>query len=323
MAGERWVDIAEETAYGTENATALASLSYIDLDASPDQGKILDFESESRLKREAIMGPFIGNGSLSLFARPELLGYFLKWVLGAVSSTQIGTGAMYLHSFTSDPDSLKSFSLTDCRELPADKARCLVSCLTKSLTLEAPARGKVTAELDLQYQWEKIVTKPAIGTIETNRPFVFHDGVVKLDDVALANVEAVKLVLGNTIPDDTHELGSRKLPEIYIEGLEWTVEMDLKFKDWSARQKFYGGTGTETEPALEDKLFDIDLEFTGEPTGDLDEPNYKLFVYLPACTIKENPTPTSRRDRLTQRLVFEALFNAGNKIELSNKITSY
>lgn len=324
MAGERWVDIAEETAYGTENATADVSLSYLDLDINPDQGKIAELESGYRLKQESLMGPFVGSGKFSIFARPEALGYLLKWALGKVTTTQVGTSTMYEHVFEQDVDNIKSETLTDSREVGTLARRCL-GALIKSFTLEAPAREKVTAECDMQYQWEKVVTKPTMGTLESLRPFVFHDASVKLDDASLANVESFRVVLDTSLPDDTHELGSRKLPEIYFEGAEWTVEMDMKFKNWDMRRRFYGATvdGEPTEPQDDERYFDIDIALVGQATGVVDKPNYELDIALPKCYIKENPTPVSRRDRLTQRVVFEALAHSGNKFTLYNKITSY
>jgi len=319
LARERWVDIAEETAYGTENATPDATLSYVELDAAPDQGRIIEFESSHDMKDISVLGPFLGTGRLSLFARPAAIGYFLNWALGGLASLQQDSGTVYKHTMTQDLDSIKSFTLDDCRELPTDKARRLVSCLIKSLTLEAPARGLLTCEVDFQYQWEKIITKPTVGTFETDRPFVFSGGQVELDDVAVANVEAVRFVMANLVPDDTHELNSRKLPEIAFEGSEWTVEMDLKFKDWAMRQNFYGGTATPTEPQDEEREFKVELLFVGGLTGDATVTNFKCDVTLPKCVIKENPSAVSKRDRLTQRLIMEALYDTGNQVELYNE----
>jgi len=293
MAGERWVDIGEEATFGVAPASAAKSLSYIELEMTADQGRIMEFETAYRMKNFSVLGPFVGSGRFSQYARPHAIGWFLKWALGKVVTTQYGTSAMSKHEFTQDLDNLKSFSWTDCREVEASYALQHLGCLIKGLTLEAPARELVTMEADIQYQWEQRVTKPTIGALETVRPFVFHDGsITSTAGLTVSNLEAFRFQISNTIPDDIHEIRStdaRKIPEIYVESSEWTLELDLKWKSWAARQNFWGGTGTGTEPASEEKEYDVTITLTGAPTGIVDKPNYELIIALPRCVIKEQP----------------------------------
>lgn len=322
MAGERWIGIGEESAYGTENATIARHMRAIDFDATHEPGLMADFETADFMKEFAVTGPLVGSGRLTAYARPDVIGHFLKWALGKVTTTQYNTTEMYDHVFEIDPANLKSFSLTDARN-GITQDRRLLGTVIKSFTLEAAARERVTFELDLQYQWEKLITDETMGTLSALRPFVFFDGAVSLDGSPLANVEAFRLVYNNSIPDDTHEIGSRKLPSIEHEGVELTVEMDMKFKSWAMRQNFFQGSGSPTEPQDEARYFTLDLVLTGEPTGVAGRDNYKLNIDLNKLILKENPVPISRRDRLTQRAVFEALKGTGDQITLWNKETSY
>jgi len=318
----RWIDIGEESEYGEAASSMDKSLSYIDLDFTPDQGRLIDLESAYVMKPVSILGPFVGTGRVVQYARPHAIGYFLKWALGSVTTTQVGSSAIYKHEYTLDLKSIKSFTVQDNRE--ADKALQYLGCLIKTLTLEAPARERVTLEAEIQYQWEKEVDKSTMLTLDSVRPFILHDAsLTSTAGLTVSNVEAFRFQIAHSRPDDIHEAGSRKLPEIYFESSEWTLEMDLKWKSWAARKNFWAAESSGTEPADEEKEFDVTITLTGAPTGVADKPNYELVITLPKCVVKENPASVSRRDRLTQRLVLEVLESSGNKITLYNTDSAY
>jgi len=213
--------------------------------------------------------------------------------------------------------------LNDVREIGTYALQHL-GCLIKTLTIEAPAREIVTMEADIQYRWEQRISKPtATPTFENIRPFVFSDSSFSsTEGLTVNNIEAFRFQISNSIPDDIHDQGSRKIPEILIERSEWTVELDLKWKSWEARQEFWGGTGAGTEPADEEKEYDLTITLTGAPTNVGVAPNYLLTISLPRCIIKEQPAPISRRDRLTQRIILEVL-QGTNQITLRNTDSAY
>ena len=319
----RWIDIGEETIYGTAPAEMDKSLAYIDLDFTPDQGRLIDLESAYVMKPVSILGPFVGTGRVVQYARPHAIGYFLKWALGSVTTTQVGSSEMYQHEYTLDLSNIKSFTVQDNREL-SDKALQYLGCLIKTLTLEAPARERVTLEAEIQYRWEKEADKSSMLTLDSIRPFVFHDAsITSSGGLTVSNIEAFRFQIAHSRPDDIHEAGSRKLPEIYFESSEWTLEFDLKWKSWAARKNFWAAESSDTEPADEEKEFDVTITLTGAPTEITDKPNYELVISLPRCVVKENPASVSRRDRLTQRLVLEVLDDDNNKITLYNKDSAY
>jgi len=318
----RWAGIAEETTFGTKVATPARSLAFRELDAQPDQGLIDVEESAYREVPLSVFGPFLGSGSLSIFARPDTIGHFLKWTFGSVTSAQIGTSAMYKHTFKI-ADAIKSFTLSDNRGITGLSSRFLIGTLIRGLTLEAPARELTTLDLDLLYAWEDLATAPTMGTLSPLRPFVFHDGAVELPSgTALARVEAFSAKLENTIPDDTHEVGSRKLPLIILEGAAITGEVELKFESWAMRQRFYGAAAA-TEPQEETATVSMVLKLVGEPTGVVDKPNYEVNVTLPAVILTEQPSTVSRRERLTQTFSFKAMRHVDSRVELFNKDTAY
>ncbi|RLC80925.1 MAG: hypothetical protein DRI61_04730 [Chloroflexi bacterium] len=322
--GVRWIGIAEESTYGTAVTSPDHSMRYLELDLSPDQQRIIEFESAYREKEQSLLGPFIGSGRLTAYARPDDIGYFLKWLTGSVTSAQVGSSSVYTHTFTL-ADSVKSFTLTDNRGISGSSgSRACVGCAMKSLTLEAPARGALTFEANIQYQWEELITEPTMGTLSSLRPFMFYDGSITYGGSSLARVEAIRFTWENGMPDDTHCIGSRKLPGIDLEGVEVSFEVDMKLTDWSIRKYFYGASNA-TEPQDEETTYALNVTFTGQPTGESESgaEYYKIELNFPKVVLTENPASVSRRDRMTQRATFVALRDSNNYIKLWNKETSY
>jgi hypothetical protein len=316
----KWIGIAEETTYGVKVSTPTKSLTYGTLDLNPDQG-LLEVEESEREISTMVTGPFVGSGSLGLYARPDTIGHFLKWAMGAVTSAQQGGTAVYKHTFTM-AETIKSFTLSDNERLSNLDSRFLAGCLIKKLTLEAPARELVTCDLDLLYAWEDLATKPTKGTISVLRPFVFHDLTILKLATTDFKAESFSINIENDIADDVHDLGSRKITDIVLSGSNIAGEFEMKFKDWTQRKIFYGATNA-TEPQEDVTPQQLEIELTGEATGVTGYPNYKLHIVLPKTLITENPAPASKRERLKQTFSFRAVKDTGTIIELLNKDTSY
>jgi len=316
----KWIGIAEETEYGTKVVTPVKSLTYGTLELEPDQG-LIDVEESERMIAQVVTGPFKGGGSLGLYARPDTIGHFLKWVLGGVTSSQQGGTTMYKHTF-SLAETIKSFTLSDNERQSTLDSRILAGCLVKALTLEAPARELVTCDMDLIYAWEDLEAKPTKGTLSSLRPFVFHDLTTLKFDETTFTAESFSLKVENDIPDDTQDLGSRKLTEILLGGTDITGEFEAKFKSWDMRKRFYGAV-TATEPQEDLTLQQLEILPTGEASGIPTYPNYTLHAILPKVAITENPAPASKREILKQTFSFKAYKDEGNVIELLNKDESY
>jgi len=311
---KKWMGIKEETTYGADAVTPDVISPYIGLDINPDQQRILELESYYRLKKDSFLGPFLETGTLTILARPELIGHFLKWTMGAAAKTDIATG-VYKHTFTF-ADEIKSFVLWD--NIKGRSARRFPGCLIKALRLEAPRGEVATLEAEIQAQWERLVSEltPDETKFETARPFSFYGAEVELPTgTVLAEAESIRLEITNNIPDDTHGLGSRKLPAIILEGTEIVSEMDAKFNDWDMRELFYGAQAA-TEPQTEEGVFGLKIKFTGSKIAG----TYynELVCTFPRVIVRENPATRTRQERLTERVILEILEDAGNKIELQN-----
>lgn len=320
MANRR-LGLNEQSAYGSVNKVPTKYLDYINFSAPPSPNKDLPVTSAYRMKRFSVQGPYGGSYTIENVLAPDNIGHLLKWTTGSVDSG-VADNTVYLHNFTMAQE-LNSFTIEDCRGLTAVESNFLSGCLVKTLTLEAPARETCRYTVEGNYRTEELDTLTPMGTLPSLRPFIFAGGAVNLAGSPLANVEAFTFNWTNTIPDDSHGTGSQFREVIDIEGCEITGTVDLKFLNWAIRKRLYGGSGTATSPQTEDLTQALILDFVGSSTGEGVVTSYELKVTLPAVTLTANEADSSGRDRLTQSFEWEALYNAGNKIELWNKVTSY
>lgn len=318
MGNTRYIAIGEEVTFKTKTTETMKWMPVIECDLQPDQGKILIEESAYRLPSESVLGPFTGSGRVLLNVRADNIGWFLKWVTGKHT---VGS-PNYTHAFGAPyGETLKPFTMIDYRGGLTNQ-RWLFGCILRSLTLEAPARGVVTAELNILYSDELIDTIGTPLTPPALRPFIFHDGVVAWASAGLANTESFRYTWENTVVDDSHEIGSRFLPEVDLENLRIFGEFDLKFKSWAARKQFYGALESAVEPdnpQTEDRNFVILITLTEGGSGS----SYYLKLDLAKCAMMENTAAWVRRERLTQRIGWEALYTATDQITLFNAVDDY
>ena len=319
MANRR-IGLNEQSAYNVINKVPVKYLDYLEFNAEPNANKLMPVTSGYRMKRFSTQGPYVGTYTLENVLAPDNIGHFLKWTTGDVSSG-VADNSVYLHNFTMAQE-IKSFTIEDCRGLTGVESEFLEGCLVKTLTMEAPARESVRYTVEGSYRTEELDTLTNMGALPSLRPLIFAGGSVSLDG-ALSHVESFTFSWENLIPDDSHDVGSQFMQSIVLEGCNITGGVDLKFLTWDIRKKFYGGSGTATSPQTEDKTYTLILDFLGSSTGESVQTNYEIKITLPAVTLTANPAPVSGRDRLTQRFDWEALYNAGNKIQLWNKVSSY
>lgn len=319
--GKRWIKVAEEEAeYGTLSTETFKCMPYRTLDVQPNQNPIAIEESDERMKTGYMFGGFVDTGNLVLSGRPDNIGWFLKWAMGSVAGGALQTD-LYKHVFTQG-ESIKSFSLEEDVGLGLDN-RFLLGVLSKRLTLESVMNGPMLTTVETQVRKEYLDTSTGIDTVPAIRPFALHDAVVKAPAATTLKAESIRVNIENTIPDDAHTSGSRLLPDISLEGFAINGELDIRFESWAQRQRFYGalvGVDEPTEPQDEVRTVDLGIVWTG-PVAATD--SYRLDVTLPAVMLTENPLSTASRDRLKQRLNFEAIYDAGNEIVLYNGLDTY
>lgn len=323
MANRR-IGLNQQSAYGSITKVPEKYMGYQRFNAEPNMNKELIETSEYRLPRYVSHGGFVGTTTMSNPAAPDNIGHFLKGVTGSVSSG-VADNTVYLHEFTFAQE-LDPFSIEWNLGLTGVDALFIRDNLIRRFTLEAPRGGACTYEWEGQYGYEETDTGTNMGTLPSLPNFTFAGAQLSYDGSNLASVEAIRFTVDNTIPDGTHDVGSQFLQAAVIDGLDLVTEVDLKFnttQEWQMRKAMYGGDLAQTSPQEFDGTAALIIYLIGSATGEGTVTNYRLYVTLPAVTITENPHESEGRSRETQRFTCRALHDAGNKIELWNKVTSY
>jgi len=308
-------------AYGTLSTETFKCMPYRTLDIQPNQNPIAIEESDERMKTGYMYGGFVGNGPLVLSGRPDNMGWFLKWTLGGYSAEGLQTD-LYLHRF-SQGETAESFSLEECTGVSGIDNRFLLGCVSKRLTVESVMNGPMLTTVEIQARKEYLDTTTSIAALPAIRPFALHDAVVLAPGGTTLKAESIRVNVENTIPDDAHTSGSRLLPDVSLEGFSINGELELRFESWAQRQRFYGAlvaAAEPTEPQEEVRTVDLSIIWTG-PVATTDD--YRMDINLPAVMLTENPLSTASRDRLKQRVTFEAIYHASNQIDLYNGVTTY
>lgn len=303
----KFAGVAEETTWRTP-VTATEWLDIVSESVNPEQGWIDVDTAQDVTLVSRVPGPYLVSGSLEMIVNPDNITKLLKWLMGAVTSTQDGTNQRWKHEFKPDK-TFKSFTLELAPEVET-KSRQIAGCVVRSLALEAPAREIVTASVDVLGAKDKQID-PSTPTFSALRPFVFFDGGLSLGGSPVADVEAFTCTLSRDIPDDIHVLGDRWMPDATKRGQRFTVEgsMDVAFLTWSLYKRFWGGAAV-VEPALIPAFVALDLNLIGDTLGGSgDYANYACKVNLPRCTLNTSEANFDRRDRIVQSLGFSAVYD--------------
>ena len=231
-------------------------------------------------------GPFRVSGDVEVVVIPDNIGKFLEGVFGTVNTTTSPSGDAYKHEFTVG-SSLPSYTLEIGYDVGSYAAQ-IPGAAFNELSLEAPAKEFVTARIGVV---AKTISLESLSTptITTGRPFVFHDGQVKIDGATVANVEAIRITMSNNIDTDVFYIGSRTLGAIKPQGFDITGTMDISFDSWDFFQKFLGSSSA-TSPQDTLNSLSLELTFTGEATGSSDAgyENKLLTIEVPEIYLSKD-----------------------------------
>ena len=292
MAVSRYLALGREPSFGQE----AASYFYVDLaseDLKTTHDWIMPELAGTRWKRHAIHGTMKVGGSVDCYAQFGSLGAFLLAALGSVSTTQPDPGnapGVFKHEFR-PAEALPSYTLLVASEVTGRK---FLGCVCSSLELSVAAGELLGLSFEVVGQREEAFTPE--GAVELDKtPFISsadlatcHIGGVE------ARLEALVLTVSNRLADDVFELGSRYLAEVPAQALEITGSFDLRFASREHLDRFLSGEETS-----------LYLRFTGpELEGGL---RYELEVELPRIVYKAAGANISARERLVERVEFEAL----------------
>ena len=290
----RYLAIGKEPSFGQE-ATSYRFVDIASEDISTEHEWILPELAGYRWKRYAAKGTVKVGGSVDCYGQYGSLGSFLLAALGSVATSQpdpANAPSVYKHEFVSS-EALPSYTILVASEVTGRK---FLGCVCSSLELSLAPGELLGVSFELVGQREEGFTPEEPSFDET--PFLSFSDLAscKIGGVEIT-LEAITITISNDLVDDAFELGSRYLPEIPVQGLEITGSFDLKFKDRSHLDCFLAGEETS-----------FHLRFEGpEIEGGL---KYALELDLPRIIYKAAGANVSARERLVERVEFEALYDS-------------
>ena len=315
--GNRWIEVKEEVAYATlPGWSGVQTYPVTEFTATPNNNTMELKESVNLMAAGGILGGFTGNARLNMYARPDNLPYFFKWLWGTSTPTA-GPPTGQIFTVT---EPVKSFSLKYMHGYSGVNAIISKGNLVKSIELTAAQNRPCMANIALQYNTEDTnvaQTAPMAALSTVLRPYTLFDATVTSIGEQL-KCENISITMERTIPDDAHTSGSRFLPDISEEGFAITGEFDARFTTLTQRAKFFGGAGSSTSPQNDFLTGALTCNFLG---GAAPVNNYSMNFSLPAIAITEVESGTVNRERLRQRLRFQAYAYSSAGVPAVNQVT--
>ncbi len=289
----RYLAMGKEPSFGQE-ATDYRFVDVASEDLKTTHDWIMPELAGARWKRHAIKGTVKVGGSVDAYAQFDTLGDFLLAALGAVSTAQpdpANAPSVFKHEFT-PAEALPSYTLIVASEITGRK---FLGCVCSSLELSVAPGELLGLSLEVVGQREEATTPGEPSW--SNEPYVSFSDLAECqvggEPVAL---EALTLTISNGLADDAFELGSRYLPDVPVQGLEITGSFDLRFRDRTHLDRFLAGEETS-----------LYLRFEGpEIEGGL---RYALELHMPRIIYKAAGANISARERLVERVEFEAIYD--------------
>jgi len=320
----RFIGIGKESTY----RTAVSVTEYIDViseSIEPSWDRVKLEQAGYRFATDKLPGGFKETGSIDLYVDAQSISKFFEGLLGSVSTSDDGQSPVVAYKHTITPaTSLPSYTLEVFPESPATYSRQIAGTGILSMRLEAEAGSPITASIGILGAKESLISPSSTSPTFANvSPLPFNNSSVEMEDSAIATVEAFRLDISNTIPDDAFVLNDMFLPALRLEGGEVTGEMDIAFTAWSYYQRFYG-SASATEPSESPSTVKIELIGTGGSTGSSGAgyENYSLHITLPKCRLDTSRANFDRRSRIVQRLGFEALYDSSSGYAIQVEIVN-
>lgn len=308
--GNRFIGLSlSEDSYGTPKAIDF----YIDVasESITDSQENIHVETAGfRSKQYSVPGPYKIEGSWDQMVTADNISRILDGLCGTtVAPVPSGDGA-FRHRFY-EAQTLKSYTMEIAPDV-ATSSRRVVGTFFRSVDFEAAAREVLTATVNVTGRKPMLIaSSDPTGLWPTCRPFVFYEGTLYFNGIAVAYCEAFRLTYENDIDTDEYVLGDRYLPGMFVQGLNITGEMDIKFLDWDY-YKYFWGNATATGPSTALSSCSLNLLFTGEATGSV-APGFENYVFqieIPKVYLDTSEANFDRRDQIVQSLAFTALYDS-------------
>lgn len=320
------IAIAEESTAGTPETTPdLYDYMTDDPAINPVQTVVPDGAVQNRARLKTTLGGYHMEGSIPFMVEPEgMIGWFLKWSLGGVSSAQQGSGAAYKHTFT-PADDLKSFTLWLKRT--GNQQIKIPYSVINSLELKQSVNDALRATAGILGQKDQIASDFGSSSYSILDAFANHHLTVSIAGVTTgqaAQAHNTTINITNNFDVEKGRVhGSRFYTGLVPESRDVTGSFDVWFDDDSEYERFWGAAaltapGSVATPVALIFNWDTGIEAA---TGY----NYILKVTIPGAIYESTTVNVSGRGMQTVTFAAQYDTSATNEVsvELTNTETSY
>lgn len=192
-------------------------------------------------------------GSVSLFARPDLVGFLFAALLGADAVSGVGP---YTHAIT--PGTPPWLSVE--RSLGGIQER-FIDCKIKSISAEGEAGKPIKLTVEYLGINEDLSVSAATATYEVDAPFVYWQATFTWDGGASTNVEKFKLTYTNAFDEEffTNAITRQDIP---LQSRDAELEMTVSMEDSMVFfKKAYHAAGTAPGTDAPTGSFIVDLNY--------------------------------------------------------------
>ena len=263
-------------------------------DISGDRGFLYPDTSSQRLKRNKIGGGITYSGDIQIPAYPVEATSLLYYLLGTAATTAddplSGLNTHKLSMGLVPPNFILGVGKDK-------KEHRFAACVMKGCTMDYEANELLLLTFDVMARQELAAGSLATVTFpdynEEERSFAGVDVEHKIDDSSVSYIESASVEITNNITEDNFVLGSRTLPNKYVQGFEVTGSLSIAYADY-ARYKTY----------LDEDSLAVDLI---AKYGDVTTTKYReLKTELPSIALNTGKLPTDGSDRYILELEYMA-----------------
>jgi hypothetical protein len=148
------------------------------------------------------------SGNLNVEMAPETIGFFLRHILGAPTTT--GAGAPYTHTFRPAELPVGMIVERDWTDNIASKVEHFLGCRVAQATIDIPQEGAATLQMQLQGAKYAIASAVLDGTLDDpgHTGWFAPDCTVKVGGSTATNVKSVQFTIANNMDTGRYALGS-------------------------------------------------------------------------------------------------------------------
>ena len=205
------VALYDEVTYKSKNSVTNGLLAYFtECSVAAQQNNVQpNTISADRSRAKPGAGNLDVSGNLNVEMAPETIGFYLRHILGAPTTT--GASAPYTHTFR--PKALPTGLIVEKDWEGAgltDKIEQFLGCRVSQATIAVPQEGAATLAMQLQGASYVIATAPIDGTLADpgHNGWFAPDVSVNVGGSSATNIKSVQMTINNNLDGGRYALGS-------------------------------------------------------------------------------------------------------------------